>query len=124
MNAGHRTLSAGLSAEAQGAKADGIGVTVNVPRAADLGALSVNATLFGESASRIVVSVAADRLEDVLSEAAAVDVSLTEIGQTGGDRIRISVDGQVAIDTTVGAAEHAWATAIEKKMVSGNQRGR
>ena len=94
----------------------GIGVTVNVPRAVDLGAWSVAATLFGESASRIVVSVAAERLDDVLAEAEAAGISVTEIGETGGDRIRISVDGAVAIDSSVGAAETLWATAIEGKM--------
>jgi phosphoribosylformylglycinamidine synthase len=112
------TFDTGLSAEAQGAKADGIGLTVNLPRAADLADWSVNATLFGESASRIVVSVAADRLEDVLSAAAAVDVSATEIGQTGGDRIQIAVDGKPAIDIAVATAEQAWSTAIELKMQS------
>ena len=35
-----------------------------------------------------------------------------------GDRIRISVNGQQAIDTPVVTAETAWATAIENKMQS------
>jgi phosphoribosylformylglycinamidine synthase len=94
----------------------GRGVDVNLPRAVDLGAWSVNATLFGEGASRIVVSVTTERLEDVLAEAEAAGVTVTEIGDTGGDRIRISVDGVVAIDVAVADAEQAWATAIERKM--------
>jgi phosphoribosylformylglycinamidine synthase len=96
----------------------GIGVTVNLPRAVDLGAWSVTATLFGESASRIVVSVAAERIAEVLAEAEAAGISVTEIGETGGDRIRISVDGEVAIDCEVARAETTWATAIEQRMTA------
>ena len=94
----------------------GRGITVNVPRAADLGDWSVNATLFGESASRIVVSVSGERLEDVLAEADAAGVSALEIGETGGDCICIGVDGVAVIDTAVVDAERAWATAIEARM--------
>ena len=75
----------------------------------------VNATLFGESASRIVVSVARDRVDAVLSAATAAGVTAVEIGSTGGERIQIGVDGKQAIDTTVAAAEQAWATAIENE---------
>jgi phosphoribosylformylglycinamidine synthase len=99
----------------------GRGMDVNLPRAVNLGAWSVNATLFGEAASRIVVSVTTERLEDVLAEAEAAGVTVTEIGDTGGDRIRVSVDGVVAIDVAVADAEQAWATAIEQKMSAGRR---
>jgi PIN domain nuclease of toxin-antitoxin system len=52
----------------------------------------------------------------VLAEADAASVNVLEIGETGGDRICIGVDGMVAIDTPVAGAEQAWATAIEQKM--------
>jgi phosphoribosylformylglycinamidine synthase len=77
---------------------------------------AVNATLFGESASRIVVSVASRHLDAVMSAAAAAAVTAREIGRVGGDAIRLSVNGQVAIDSKVADAERAWATAIETKM--------
>ncbi len=94
---------------------DGRGVEVNLARAGE-GAFAVNATLFGESASRIVVSVGRDRAGQVRSAAAAAGITAVEIGTTGGDSIRISVDGTRVIDTPVATAELAWATAIEKKM--------
>ena len=95
----------------------GIGVTVNIARATSAtGQFDVNATLFGESASRIVLSVVRDRIDEVLSAATASGISAIEIGTTGGDRIRLSVDGTLAVDTAVATAEHAWATAIEMKM--------
>jgi phosphoribosylformylglycinamidine synthase len=93
-----------------------IGAEVNVARADIAHGFAVNATLFGESASRIVVSASPERAEAVLAEAAAAGVTAVEIGTTGGDRIQISVDDTRVIDCTVAAAEGAWATAIEKKM--------
>jgi hypothetical protein len=34
------------------------------------------------------------------------------IGQTGGNSVRIAVDGRIAIDQAVGTAERVWASAI------------
>jgi phosphoribosylformylglycinamidine synthase len=74
------------------------------------------ATLFGESASRIVVSVARGG-EDALFEAArTLGVPAQVIGRTGGDRIRMAVDGRRMIDVTVAEAESSWATSIEDRM--------
>ena len=76
----------------------------------------VNATLFGESASRIVVSVAGDRPDAVLAAANAAGVTATAIGKTGGDRIRLSVGGNAVVDSAISDAEQAWTTAIERRM--------
>jgi phosphoribosylformylglycinamidine synthase len=94
----------------------GIGAVVNVAHADIAHGYAANATLFGESASRIVVSAARERVDAVLAAAAAAEVPAVEIGTTGGDRIQISVDNTRVIDCMVAAAEDAWATAIEKKM--------
>jgi phosphoribosylformylglycinamidine synthase II len=72
------------------------------------------ATLFGESASRVVVSVSAERASELLSMAAAVDVPAIRIGVVGGDRIRISVDGGRLLDESLVAAEQVWSMAIEE----------
>jgi phosphoribosylformylglycinamidine synthase II len=96
----------------------GIGVSADVTAVATERnpSFAVNATLFGESASRIVVSVSSHHLDHVMKEAAAADVTAREIGRVGGEHIRLSVNGQVAIDSAVASAEIAWATAIENKM--------
>ena len=94
----------------------GIGVSADVTSVAAENGLAVNATLFGESASRIVVSCASRHLNAVMTAAAAAEVTAREIGRVGGDTIRLSVNGQVAIESPVADAEHAWATAIEKRM--------
>ncbi len=84
--------------------------------AGEAGSFAANAALFGESASRIVVSTSEERLDVVLSAANAAGVPATVIGKTGGDRIRLTVGGQAGVDRLVTEAEQAWATAIERKM--------
>jgi phosphoribosylformylglycinamidine synthase II len=70
------------------------------------------ATLFGESASRAVISVAAGRQQDALNMAAAEGVPAAVIGRVGGGRIRLSVGGRHVIDEAVDAAEQIWDGAI------------
>jgi phosphoribosylformylglycinamidine synthase len=95
----------------------GIGAEVDI-RGADLQVrpeLTDVATLFGESASRAIVSVAPAALDRVLALARAADVPARAIGRTGGPRLRIAVDGRPVIDLAVAEAEYGWATAIERR---------
>jgi phosphoribosylformylglycinamidine synthase len=101
----------------------GIGVSADITAVGAAGSseapdspLSIIATLFGESASRIVVSCASRHLDAVMSAAKDAEIAAREIGRVGGDTIRLSVNGQVAIESRVSVAEHAWATAIEERM--------
>jgi phosphoribosylformylglycinamidine synthase subunit PurL len=94
----------------------GIGVSADVTEVSAIEGFAVNATLFGESASRIVVSVASAHLDAVMTAADEAGVTAREIGRVGGDAIRLSVNGAVAVDIPVSVAETAWATAIEMKM--------
>jgi phosphoribosylformylglycinamidine synthase len=95
--------------------AGGMGAEVSIPAASAASDRELNdaAALFGESASRIVVSVAPDCLTRVLEEAAAMNVAARVIGQTGGNRLRVAVDGRVVVDLAVDEAERAWSGAIE-----------
>ena len=86
----------------------GIGATVDLP------GREATTALFSESASRVVVSVAAQDEAELLSRAAAAGVPARRLGVTGGDRLRISVGGVVAIDVRVAEAEQIWSTSIEK----------
>jgi phosphoribosylformylglycinamidine (FGAM) synthase-like enzyme len=76
--------------------------------------VNVAAALFGESASRALVSIAADAVTEVLARAAAAGVPARVIGETGGNRLRISVGGAVAIDESLDAAERVWSAAIDQ----------
>src|SRR4029079_13121663 len=66
------------------------------------------AALFGESASRVVVSVVPEHVTAVLRHAAAAGVPARVIGQTGGSQLRIAVAGAIVIDQSVDDAERAW----------------
>jgi phosphoribosylformylglycinamidine synthase len=94
----------------------GIGVDVDLPpgTAKHGGEWTVPATLFGEGPSRILVSVARRDLSTLMSQAADAGVPARAIGETGGSRINMAVDGHMAIDVAVGEAETLWSTALER----------
>ena len=63
----------------------GIGADIDVPAAtSDGGVDRLAATLFGESASRVLVERESERVDAVLAAAAAAGVPASVIGQTGG----------------------------------------
>jgi phosphoribosylformylglycinamidine synthase len=88
-----------------------LAAVTNVPES-----FQVNATLFGESASRVVVSLRAEHLDALRALAAECGVPATVIGHTGGERLTLRVDGTVVVDVDVVRAETEWATAIERQM--------
>jgi phosphoribosylformylglycinamidine synthase II len=97
--------------------AGGRGAVVDVPVATtDGGVDHLAATLFGESASRVIVSVDPASTGAILAEAAKAGIPAAKIGTTGGSRIRIAVAGEVAIDVPVGDAEEAWASSIGRQI--------
>jgi phosphoribosylformylglycinamidine synthase II len=95
---------------------NGIGVEVDVASAGDglAEGWSIDATLFGESPSRVVVSTGLNQVDDLLAAARAADVPAAVIGTTGGSRVVVRVAGRPAIDVAVAAAEQIWATALER----------
>jgi phosphoribosylformylglycinamidine synthase len=91
-----------------GAETDVAAVKVDAaPRFADI------ATLFGESASRVIVSVTPDQLPALLAKAAAAGVPAKAIGRVGGTRIRVAVGGRLVIDESLAEVERIWSQAIE-----------
>ncbi len=92
----------------------GIGADVDVAGTDGSHALRVEATLFGESASRVIVSVEPGQLDALMTRAKEHGVPAAVIGSTGGSSVRIRVDGQTTIDVKISEAEEAWKTAIER----------
>jgi phosphoribosylformylglycinamidine synthase len=90
----------------------GLGASVDLAAVAGAGRFEDIGTLFGESASRVVVSVRPHQLDELLALAAKADVPAARIGTVGGDRIRLSIAGRVAIDESLAEAERTWSTAI------------
>ena len=72
------------------------------------------AALFGESATRVVVSVAPDAAAEMLTRAKVAGVPARVIGRTGGTELRIAVGGHVAIAVAITDAERAWSNAVEQ----------
>ena len=95
---------------------NGIGADVSLEavEAARDPSINTAAALFGESASRVLVSVEPDQLTALLERAAARRVGARVVGNTGGNRLRISVGGATAIDHAIGDAERVWSTAIDR----------
>jgi phosphoribosylformylglycinamidine synthase subunit PurL len=74
------------------------------------------ATLFGESASRILISADPREVPSILARARDAGVPARAIGTTGDGRIRIAIDGETAIDVALSTAEQLWAHALEQKL--------
>jgi phosphoribosylformylglycinamidine synthase subunit PurL len=95
---------------------DGIGVDVSIDGVGVAGAASITraAALFGESASRVVVSAAPAAAAEVVHRATAAGVPARIIGRTGGRSVRIAVGGDVVVDVALADAERAWADAVQR----------
>ena len=57
-----------------------------------------DAILFGESQSRVALSVKSDAVDRVLAVAARWGVPADRIGETGGDRLSMTVAGEMLVD--------------------------
>jgi phosphoribosylformylglycinamidine synthase II len=91
----------------------GIGAIAAIDAApSDGGVDRLAAALFGESPSRVIVTVAPADVGAVLSAATAARVPAASVGRTGGQRIRISVGGAAAIDCSVPEAEARWSASL------------
>jgi phosphoribosylformylglycinamidine synthase len=76
--------------------------------------MNVVAALFGESSSRVVISVTTENVTTVMERAAAAKVPVRVIGRTGGNLLRVAVAGEITIDLPVADAERTWSTTIEQ----------
>jgi phosphoribosylformylglycinamidine synthase len=93
--------------------AGGIGVDVTLPLIEPAeGGDGLTATLFGESASRVVVSADPARTPAIISAAGAAGVSVRRLGRTGGGMIRIAVDREVVIEMPLNEAEARWVGGL------------
>ena len=97
----------------------GIGVEAAIPAVGVSSHVGVNraAALFGESASRVIVSTSPDHAAEVLARADAASVAGHIIGRAGGSALRILVAGDPGIDVPLGEAERLWSSAIARYFV-------
>lgn len=98
----HDLSDGGLAqALAEAAMVSGVGARVSLEGDAFVG-------LFSESAARAVVTVPADRVEELMTVAARHGVPATELGTTGGDVL--AVDGQ--FEVTLDELRTAWTSTL------------
>ncbi len=86
-----------------------------------LDSLRRDALLFGESQSRVILSVRPDQAGPVLNRAWDAGIPAADIGRVGGDRLVIDVDkGQWSegcrIDLPIEQVYDRWANAIERTL--------
>jgi phosphoribosylformylglycinamidine (FGAM) synthase-like enzyme len=94
------------------------GAEINVARASGLRdekdrKRDVCATLFNESQSRILISVAPENLEKTISLLRERDVPFQQLGKVGGDELRIRVDEQT-LRWRVAEIHDQWWNAIRR----------
>jgi len=88
-----------------------------------LDSLRRDALLFGESQSRVILSVKSDQAETILDRAGDAGIPAMKLGIVGGDRIVIDVEkGQWSdgcrVDVSVKEAFDRWAFSIERTLES------
>jgi phosphoribosylformylglycinamidine synthase len=88
------------------------GFRVDLATAAGARSCSAAEAAFGESTTRVVVSVAPEQVAAVLGIAAAAGVPAAVVGQAGGDQC--IADGAFAVQ--LDQAHHTWQTAIPTLM--------
>ncbi len=77
------------------------------------GGLPPEFVLFGEDASRVVVSTAPDKVEQVREIAVKYGVALDFLGSTAPDKLEIRIDGKMAVSATVADLATGWGKALE-----------
>jgi phosphoribosylformylglycinamidine synthase len=86
-----------------------------------LDGLRRDALLFGESQSRVILSVKADVADQVLNRAWDAGIPAARIGTVGGDRLVIDVSGDdrttgCTLDLEVRTLQDRWAFSIERAL--------
>jgi len=76
----------------------------------------LDARLFGESASRIILSVRPENADRVKEIAAGAQVPIAALGEVGGDELVVEADGVRRIAAKVAEMQRIWSEAIPSLM--------
>jgi len=90
----------------------GVGLNVRLPRQE----LALEFLLFGEDASRVVVSCDAIHLARIQQVAEEYEIIADVLGDTGSDRVEIAVDGQSVISASIAELSEAYEGALERAL--------
>jgi phosphoribosylformylglycinamidine synthase len=96
---------------------EAIGARIDLSEHAKLSGLSLSpALLFGESPSRIVISLKPEHVSEIMNIAQQADVACAVIGESGGDELTVACDGQPLIKVAVATLEEAWRGALSSHL--------
>ncbi len=109
----HDCADGGLAAAlVEAALPAGVGLSVRLPKPQ----VALEFLLFGEDASRVVISCDPIQLPRIQHLAEEYGVFADVLGETGSDRVEISVDGQPAISDSIAELRDAYEGALEKAL--------
>jgi phosphoribosylformylglycinamidine synthase len=92
----------------------GVGLNVDLPGVEAAEGWAAASTLFSESASRVILSVAPECAAALKQRAKDFGVPARHIGTTGTSRIVVLINGRSVVDLAVDEAEAIWDTALEQ----------
>jgi phosphoribosylformylglycinamidine synthase len=110
LDSAHDCSSGGLTvALAESGFARGIGARIELASSE----LPAEFVLFGEDASRVVVSCAGENAEKLREIAIKYGVAADQIGATAPNNLEIAVDGRMAVSAAVPDLRQMWEKALE-----------
>ncbi|MGI8672195.1 MAG: AIR synthase-related protein, partial [Luteitalea sp.] len=106
-------------AECTFGEAVAVGATVDLESVPGIaGVPAAHATLFSESAGRVVLGVAPEHVAEVLDRSSAAGVACRVIGSTGSARLVVRIDGQDALVAPVDELQQIWSGALEQALAT------
>ncbi len=107
----HDCSEGGLAvALAESAFVEGIGARVEV----NSGGLPAECLLFGEDASRVLISCDQSQLRRIQEVGVRYGVAADSIGRTVPEKLEILIDGRMVVAAGVSALKDVWAQSLEK----------
>jgi len=109
----HDCSDGGLAvALAESAFPNGIGARLELAS----GGLAAEFLLFGEDASRILISCAGESVGRIQEVAVECGIAADVLGETIPEKIEIVVDGRQVVAAAVSELKEAWAGALERAL--------
>jgi phosphoribosylformylglycinamidine synthase len=72
--------------------------------------------LFGEDASRVVISCDRDKLSTIQQVAVKYGIAAELIGETAAERMEIRLDGRMVVSAAISELREAYEGALERSL--------
>jgi phosphoribosylformylglycinamidine synthase II len=113
LNSAHDCSDGGIAvALAESGFAKGIGMSVDLTSQG----LPPEFVLFGEDASRVVISCDRDKLSTIQQVAVKYGIAAELIGETAAERMEVRLDGRVVVSAAISELREAYEGALERSL--------